>query len=92
MAFNHLFFYCVTHNCVRIQCNAPAVWLLHCIRHTVSELSECLQRSHRDMVHTAHGILGAQRTPDDRPMQTLRTGSKSSAVCVGKREGNTQKD
>lgn len=44
----------------------------------------------------AHGILGTQRTPnalpDDRPMQTLRTGSKSSVVCVGKRERNTQKD
>lgn len=58
-------------------------------------LSECLQSSHRDRVHTAHGILGTQRMPSalpaDRPVQTPRTGSKSTAVCVGKREKYTER-
>lgn len=67
MFFYHLLLYCVT--LVRIQCNAPVVWLLHCIWHTVSEMSERLQ-SPTGIWCTQHMVFWALR---ERPMHYLMT-------------------
>lgn len=82
--------YCVT--LVRIQCYVLVLWLLD-MAHIVRASPELPQgQGAHSTWHSGHSENEPSALPADRPVQTPRIGSKSTAVCVGKREKNTQKD